>query len=230
MIGLLFGAGAFRTILGNEYGNIELDATLNETHVWDSKVTEYPVEEGSPVTDHIILSPDKLRIEGFISDHPILASNTIQAYITGIAGISGITSVGDRVDELLGNKQTEKRSLSVFNLLRTLRDKKEVLTVYTKYRIYTDMMLSTLSIPRDAGDGEGIKFEAEFVNVRFVETQFVDSPKKKKGKVVGNKAGKQTQAKKDGGDKQPKELPQEKSEAASIIDKGIDAIKSAFGF
>lgn len=230
MIGLLFGAGAFRTVLGNAYGNIELDATLKETHVWDSKVTEYPVEEGSPITDHIILSPDRLKIEGFISDHPILASNTIQSYITGIAGISGITGIGDRISELLGDKETETRSLSIFNLLRTLRDKKEVLTVYTKYRIYTDMMLSTLSIPRDSSDGESIKFEAEFVNVRFVQTQFVDSPKKKKGKTTGKKVSKQTQSKKDAGDKQPKQVPQEKSEAASHVDNALDALKSAFGF
>lgn len=181
MIGLFFGGSQFKTIFGSDLGNIELDANLEETHEWSAEATENPVEEGAPVSDHVIEAADKLRIRGFISDSSVSPSG---AGARGFARVSGIYN---------GNTQSNKTQ-PVFDALYTLIKAKETVTVYTKHRIYTDMILTGINIPRAPGVGEAIEFMAEFVHIRKVSTQTVDVPngisKKKDGK-----SGKSTQNK-----------------------------------
>lgn len=186
MIGLYFGGQWFQTTFGNSFGNIELDAVLDESHDWQADATINPVEEGSPVTDHIIEQPDKLKIRGFVSETPLVASESVR-----------------------GAKSTpwaESITQPVFDLLRELIKKRELITVYTKYRIYDDMVLTNLTIPRSAATGEAIEFTAEFVHIRKVATQTVDVPdgiSAKKDKKSDAGVGKKTEPQKDAGKKQP---------------------------
>lgn len=169
MIGLYFGGQWFQTRFGNQFGNIELDLNLDEGHEWKAEATMNPVEEGAPITDHVIEQSDKLSLKGFISDTPLT-----------------ITSA---------NIDLENRTQPVFDLLRELIKAREPVTVYTKYWTYADMVITSISIPRTAGQGEALEFSIEFVNIRKVATQMVDVPegisrkKDKKGdKATGKKA------------------------------------------
>lgn len=181
MIGLYFGGTWFQTRFGNQYGNVELDAALDETHDWSAEVTSNKVETGSPIADHVVEQPDKLKIRGFVSDTPLTISPSVE----------GTINTGD----------VPNRTQAVFDLLREIIKRKETLTVYTKHRIYNDMIMTTLIIPRSAGVGEAIEFTAEFVHIRKVATQIVDMPAgivPKKGTSVGRKS----EPKKDAGKKQ----------------------------
>jgi hypothetical protein len=178
MIGLYFGGQWFQTAFGNQYGNIELDAALDENHEWSVEATSNPVEIGSPVTDHVIDRSDKLTITGFITDAPLNASASLSRF---------------------------SRSQDVFDLLYRLIKIKEPMTVYTKHRIYDAMILTNVTIPRAAGVGEAIEFNAEFINIRKVATEIVDVPigiNPKKDKKSDAATGKKTEPKKDGGKKQ----------------------------
>jgi hypothetical protein len=149
MIGLYFGGQWFQTAFGNQYGNIELDAALDENHEWSAEATSNPVEQGAPVTDHVIEQSDKLTIKGFVTDTPLTVSQSLPQI---------------------------SRSQDVFDLLYQLIKLKEPLSVYTKHRVYDEMVLTNVTIPRAAGVGEAIEFTAEFVHVRKVATQMVDVP------------------------------------------------------
>jgi hypothetical protein len=143
MIGLYFGGQWFQTAFGNPYGNIELDAALDENHEWSAEATSNPVEVGAPVTDHVIDQSDKLRIRGFVTDTPLTSSPSLPQI---------------------------SRSQDVFDLLYELIKLKEPMTVYTKHKIYDNMVLTNVTIPRTAGVGEAIEFGAEFINIRKVAT------------------------------------------------------------
>jgi hypothetical protein len=204
MIGLFFGGQRFQTSFGNAFGNIELDATLDESHEWQADATMNPVEIGSPVTDHVIEMPDKLRISGVVTDAPIYTS----------ANLSGLFNV----------TPTQTRTQPVFDFLYQLIKLREPMTVYTKYRNYDNMVLTSVVIPRNAAQGEAIEFNAEFVNIRKVATQVVDVPvginPTKAAKAGGEKGStaRKTEATKNNGTKQAQELAAEaKKEAQSVI-------------
>ena len=200
MIGLYFGGQWFQTTFGNDLGNIELDANLEESHEWSAEATMNPVEEGSPVTDHVIEQPDTLRIRGFVSETPLTASESVR-----------------------GAKNTpwaESITQPVFDLLRALIKAREVVTVYTKYRNYPDMILTSLSIPRTAATGEAIEFSADFVNIRKVATQTVDVPpgiSAKKDKKASAALGNKTEPKKDAGKRQAETVEKPSSVLSRLL-------------
>lgn len=203
MIGLYFGGQWFQTSFGNLYGNIELDAVLDEAHEWSAEATSNPVETGAPVTDHVIDQADKLRIRGFVTDTPLTISQSVQ----------GIVNSG----------QVGNRTQAVFDLLHQLIKIKEPMTVYTKHRIYDDMVLTNVTIPRGAGVGEAIEFSAEFINIRKVAAQMVDVPAginpKKDAKAGGanGSTAKKSEPAKDGGKKQAETVQKPSSTLSRVF-------------
>ena len=203
MIGLYFGGQWFQTAFGNQYGNIELDAVLDENHEWSAEATINPVEEGAPVTDHVIEQADKLKLKGFVTDTPLTVSQSV----------NGIVNSG----------QVGNRTQTVFDLLHELIRLKEPMTVYTKHRIYDDMVLTNVTIPRAAGVGEAIEFSAEFINIRKVATQMVDVPDginpKKEAKAGGanGSTAKKAEPTKDAGKKQVETVQKPSSTLSRIL-------------
>ena len=206
MIGLFFGGNSLRTSFGNTFGNIELDAVLDENHEWSAEATSNPVEVGAPVTDHVIEQSDKLRIRGFVTDSSISLSMSIM----------GLLNLGD-----VGN-----RTQGVFDLLHQLIKLKEPITVYTKHRIYDDMVLTNVTIPRSASVGEAIEFTADFVHIRKVATQMVDVPDgvsaKKDAKAGGanGSIAKKSEPTKNIGKKQVETVQRPAGASASASSKG----------
>lgn len=203
MIGLYFGGQWFQTTFGNLYGNIELDAVLDENHEWSAEATSNPVEVGAPVTDHVIEQSDKLKIRGFVTDTPLNLSQSV-------SGLVNSGSVGNRTQ-------------AIFDLLHQLIKLKEPMTVYTKHRIYDGMVLTNVTIPRSAGVGEAIEFTAEFIHIRKVATQMVDVPSdisaKKDAKAGGanGSIAKKAEPTKDAGKKQPETVDKPSSTLARIL-------------
>jgi hypothetical protein len=203
--GIFFSGSAFKTKFGNDFGNVELDANLDESHDWAAEATQNPLEFGSPISDHVIEQADKLTLQCFVSDNPIGA------------GLSKTTGI---------------RLQEVFDLLYFLIKKKETVTVYTRYKIYLDMVLTSISIPRNASIGEALEFTCNFLNIRKVETQTVDVPPgisaKKTAKAGGQNGSiaKKTEPTKNTGKKQAQINQNEKltSTLSRLTDRGVDSL------
>lgn len=73
--------------------SIILDATISEDFDQPIEVTTHPVEKGVDISDHVILRPKTLKIEGKISETPFSTS----AQIAGVA-----TSVAAKIGQNLG--------------------------------------------------------------------------------------------------------------------------------
>ncbi len=201
MLGLYFGGRFFTSGIESTVGNLELDAVLDEGHSWEATVTTSPVEKGSDITDSIQMQPERLTVRGFVSDSPLVASATVAGVVNGGA---------------VGN-----RTQAVFELLRRLMEARELVTVYTKYRIYTDMAIKSVDIPRSPEVGEALEFTMEFVKVRLVSTQLVELPK---GVGTKNKVSKKTEPKKDAGKQQATEVTEEKQ--SSALKRTLEFIKN----
>lgn len=80
--------------VGNKAASIALDATVYENFNAPLQVTSHPVELGTDISDHVILPPKTLRVEGKISETPF----SVEGQVTGV-----VSSVASKVgNELAG--------------------------------------------------------------------------------------------------------------------------------
>lgn len=191
---------------GNKLETIVVDAAVNEGHSFAADITDFPVEEGSNVSDNVRAKPAMLRIEAFVSDFPLTNE-----------GRSQVSSGG------VNNRPAarQNRSKDVLEQLIRLRDEGILVTVETGIRRYQNMVLQNIDMPRDKSLKAGLRLTLMFKEVRIVETQQVklEKPREKKGekkKDDGPKTGKKT----DGEEKGSYAVKVGKS-----INKGIEAIK-----
>ena len=143
-------------------GALELDASVSEGHDGEVEVTEHPVEVGANVSDHARIKPDTLTMEGVISATPFGKEASLDYIREG------------------------------YEKLLELKDARELLTIVTVLRAYSDMMLVKLTVPRDANSGDALRFSATFKQVRLAEVQKTVTTVRKVPKAKGKtQTGKQ---------------------------------------
>ena len=144
----------FFSIEDPNVGSLEFDSIDAEVHDWQRDVTQNPVENGSPVADHIIDRPRNLTITGMISNSPIDGSNIF----------------------LGGNLLDTDRVAEAFQVLDALYKSKSLITIYTRYANYVDMAISDLNIPRSPDLGNAITISIQATQFRIVTTQSTNTP------------------------------------------------------
>lgn len=162
LLGILFDSGKSTVSMFSGPVSIELDVTIDESHEWTLDVTTNPVETGAPISDHIQELPDRLTITGMITNTPLTGSI--------------IDIFSNAFQSLIDGKGNDDRVKTTFDLLRTMYEQRELVNVYTKYRIYENMALTSINIPRSSGIGDAINFTAQFMHIRIVDTQTTDIP------------------------------------------------------
>lgn len=137
-------------------GNLEFDSIDSETHDWQRDVTQNPVENGSPVADHIIEKPRNLTVTGMISNSPISGSSIFTSLISG--------------------SNTEDAVANAFSTLDALYKSRSLVTIYTRYATYENMVLTSINIPRTPDVGDAIVFTIQATQIRIVSTQTTSLP------------------------------------------------------
>lgn len=128
-------------------GIVTLDATLREKHSFASKVPSEPIEIGSNLSDHVINQPDRISIEGFITNTPI-DQNTVTSFIDF--------------------------AQNAFNELTRIRENKTLISVLTYYRLYQNMIITDLTVPRTARNGQSLRFNVICTQVNIVGASSFD--------------------------------------------------------
>lgn len=135
VLSLLFG----RKYAQSNVGGVFLDATLSEEHAYISRVTNYPVEDGRIISDHIINEPETLQITGIVSDTPLSILSPFN------------------------------RSTDAFNRLVRIHTNRERITVVTGIKVYTNMVMTSLQVPRNVNTGQSLTFVIELQKI-FLDT------------------------------------------------------------
>jgi hypothetical protein len=145
-----------------------IDAGVSETPEFDLDVTDHPVETGASITDHSLVRPVILSIEGIITDTPI-------GLIAESREESGVLPTNDGFQKLLD-----------------IKDAREPVTIVTSLKTFKNMVMQSLTVPRDASTGDALIFRATFKQIRLVTnartTIPVLVPRAKKKINRGNKA------------------------------------------
>jgi hypothetical protein len=146
-------------------GILELDAMLSERQKYGNDITNFPIESGSSISDHVIQAPEEVEIEGFVTNTPVeflsglrpeKDDRVLNAYLTLL--------------EIAGYKYPNQAYR--YNKLTVISEAKnefKLVEIISGLRVYTNMGLVTLDIPLDAKTGDCIKFNALFRKVNIVE-------------------------------------------------------------
>lgn len=105
-------------------------------------VTEHPVTDGEPLTDHVVLLPPVLQIDCMVTDHP--------------ARFIGLVA--------------PERAIGLANDLLELRNNRTVLSVSTSRGVFPGYILETLDERRGVDTGSAIELSLTFKRRRVAVT------------------------------------------------------------
>lgn len=141
---------------------IEFDALVDETKTLSSTVPAYPVENGFPVSDTIILDPISISMTLYVSNTPV----------TWLYRHGSSTDRVNKICELIEQKWLEK----------------ELAKIVTSDTIYTDMGITSISIKKskEIGYAREISISAQKIRITSRETTEVPDYILKSGKTKSN--------------------------------------------
>ena len=119
---------------------VSFDTMVSEEHKFTSKVTYYPVESGTIVSDHIINQPDVVILSGLVSDTPLNIFATFN------------------------------RSVAIFNQLILIHERRQVVDIVTGIKVYRNMAITSLDVPRTIKTGQTLTFNITLQKIVFDDT------------------------------------------------------------
>lgn len=186
-------------------GSLLLDANINEVHDYSNEISRFPIESGSDISDHVRQEPERLTIEGFITNSPV-------QFLGGIF-------TGDRVKE--GFEYLMKYAgydyPSQADSPTATPNKFTLVTVVTGLRVYSDMGIVRISIPRNSRTGEALRFNIELRRVRFTSSQYIIIQNTSESKPAAERINDQASSKADIGKQTGNEV--NTSRAKVLFDK-----------
>lgn len=123
-------------------GIITFDLELTESHNLSNTVTQYNVEDGADVSDHIQNDLESGSVSGFISNFGIFDGEII-----------------------------ENKAQLAFDALRDLWKERILVDIYTVLHIYESVAILNISESRNSGSGESLICDISFQEFNKVKLQ-----------------------------------------------------------
>ena len=190
---------------------VVFDATLHESHDGDVEITDHPVESGANVADHIRAKMTTLSLEVAVSNKSLdedpwdadgatgKVAGKVVEYESRLNLPISLPGVGSLAAAVGADSYKSQETVNVLTfsapfdrishvaaLLEQIRVTCEVVAVLTRIRIYTDMVLSRVSVLREAGSAGRATFRLEFKKLRYAATKTaaaIPGAKKAKGRA-----------------------------------------------
>ena len=133
-----------------EIAEFKAEILLDESHEYSTTSTDYPVESGVSVSDHVIKNPQKVTLNFLVSDTPLT--------------ILGARNVAN---SLLGVTETQK----AYDYFSTLWKDGEVFRLITKYEVFFDMIVESFTPSRNNRLGQALNFSVILKKFKTVQSQ-----------------------------------------------------------
>lgn len=185
---------------------VSFDVAPAETHNQTAIPTEFPVEDGSTVSDHIHIQAPEVSVEVFVSNAPTrpnflnlrgryeprklniptpfqpLKLFTGASIATPGAGTrTALSAIGGRLTPPI--KMATVLVFDPFDAvsethlkLKSLFEGKQKIRLVTSLTEYKDMYITSVSNPRNVADGTGARFQLTFKRIRKVTAAVVAAP------------------------------------------------------
>lgn len=157
-VSLLFGKYGQK-----EIGGVVIDAFVEERHTMTSSVTQYPVEEGFNISEHVTQYPDGLSLQCIVGPHPVKI----------LGGILDIASF-------------KNQAYQVYEALVVLKELAEPIEIITGLRVYDNMIIDSINITRTKDNGQSLEFDMGVTQVTIVQSLETDIPANKQVRRIAN--------------------------------------------
>lgn len=149
-------------------GELIVDLSLKQEIRYSNKLTEFPIESGANITDHVITRPTKLILQGRIVENTFDIVGNVQQITNLFTGniVNNISNFARGVSV----KQT-----TAYQILQTLWQNKSLVTVTFKLDTFEDMVIEDLSFTSDSSTLDNLAFDITLVQVKqaMVESSII---------------------------------------------------------
>lgn len=132
---------------------LELDAVMLESPDYTATPTRSPIESGADVTDHVNLSPEKLTIEGIVTNSPVGIFQSLRGLVS------------------------QNASQDAFNFIMKLYEDRLPFSFVGGLKVYKDMIITSFNPPRTPQTGQALEFRMTMEQIRFVESSIIKTTK-----------------------------------------------------
>lgn len=172
-------------------GGYPMDLAMTEEHSFPGEATEYPVEQGADISDHIRELPPEITLECIVSDTP-------SGLIAGDPTRRDLADNPLTEEDLLASRQglsppVPLPSADALSKLREMKALGKPITVETSLGAFASMAFIDLTVPRDKDKNNGLFFTAKFKKVTIVSNKRTRTRVRSNmanGSGTANKAGK----------------------------------------
>lgn len=130
-------------IISPTFGNFFFDAVFSTDHSANLTVTQHPVQSGASISDHAFMEPDEVSIE------------------------IGMTDVAS------GSSDGSSRSVNAYTQLRAIMELREPVTLITRLKTYSDMIITSISAPDDVKTMNALRASIYFHRLHIVSVSTV---------------------------------------------------------
>lgn len=137
---------------------LELDAFLSEHHQHTAKATQFPVETGVVISDHVIQEPDVVRLDVIVSDTPLPAWSSWSGEGIGLTTVRG-------------------RAAALYRKVVELKEAALLVSLITTVHTYDSMVVEAVDLPVDFSTGDAARFSVSLRKIIRVGQRTVAVPK-----------------------------------------------------
>jgi hypothetical protein len=180
LLGSIFGQATRVQFIQNATSTvIQFDASLKETHSRKSTPTKFPIENGQTISDHVVLEPFELELNGIITDTPI---GGVQGLITEVSTTVasallppvGVIAAAGAYSLFTALSNSKSPSVAAYGQLLQLQANAQPFDVLTSLYRYPSMWISNITVPRDSGTGKSLVFTVSLTQLLLVSPQSVN--------------------------------------------------------
>ena len=128
---------------------VSVDAMVTETHHTTATLTEYPIESGVSISDHVVVKPDEVTCECVVGPAPI--------YMGVLSAFSG------------------SPVFSSYDTLWSMMTLGAPVSIVTGIRVYRNMIIEDLTVTRNAQNGQALEFTLKAKRAKIVMVTKVQS-------------------------------------------------------
>lgn len=146
----------------NSILSVQFGIILEESHSLESNISEHPVQEGSPITDHIQNLLRKGSLKALVSNHSIVRGFDPQPppEASSWSGIGSLTRPSFKVRNI---------ALETWEQLKSVWKAKQLVTIVCVMETYTNVAIKSISTIRNSDTGDSQEFDITFQEVRVVQ-------------------------------------------------------------